>query len=245
MKNKFFIFLICLLLPGLMLLAETLPNPPSKTSHIVDDAQMLSESQESNLTGMIRTFYDKTGKTVTILTVNNVKGKDIDGFSIRVVDYWQKKDYVGDLMLVVSKNDRLMRIEVGRDLEGVITDGRAGDLRRDLTVYFKKGQFYNGIQNWLQQSLKLASGEDVKFQAPELERKRRARRDTFESLQFIFVMIFVIIIFILAIKGKLGGGGGGGGGFYIGGSGGGGGFSGGGFGGSGGGFSGGGSSGGW
>src|SRR5262245_41637489 len=94
----------------------------------------------------------------------------IDQFSIRVADTWkvgrEKED--DGVILIVAKDDRTMRIEVGRGLEGAVTDALTRRIREDtIAPLFRQGDFYGGINAGLDQLIKVIDGEPLP--APDQE----------------------------------------------------------------------------
>jgi uncharacterized protein len=197
----------------------------------------------------------KRGSTheIALLTVPNLGGESVEKFALEVGRAWGIGGETNNgALFVVSTGDRKMRIEVGRGLEGNLTDLVSGRIIRDVvTPHFKSGDMAAGLKLGVE-AMHSAIGGDY----GPIERSRgsrRSRRGAGSSVMFMLVLLFMFIgrgrgrsgrggsILPWLILGSMSGSRHGGGGFHSGG-GGGGGFSG--FGG-GGGFSGGGASGGW
>jgi uncharacterized protein len=192
---------------------------------------------------------------VAVLTIPTLAGESLEDFSLHVAhDAWhlgQKGKDNGVLILVV-RDDRKVRIEVGRGVEGVLTDLLAGRIAdRVMIPHFREKDWEGGIAAGVEAVTQAVRGE---YQAPPAKRGRRASRP-FDGL-FGILLLFFIVGRLFGGRRRLGYGVpfglGGLGGYYLGRRGfgghhggfGGGGF-GGGFGGGGGGFGGGGASGGW
>ncbi len=249
------------------LLAVTVPSVvgqiPANDGWVTDLGDMLSAGEERALEELMESYQEGSGHEIALLTVPALGNQTIEGLAREVARTWEigRADVNDGAILVVSRDDRKMRIEVGRGLEGVIPDSIAGRIIRDvITPRFKAGDFGGGMRAGIE-ALHAAAGGDYAV----LEKSARSPRQRTQSGSLVaFILLFVVLS---ALRGGGGGGGRGGwltwwlassmwssshrrtGGGQWGGSGGGGfgGGGGGGFGGfgGGGGFSGGGASGGW
>lgn len=217
-----------------------IPSP----DHVMDVAGVLSKSSEKKIVSYLRDLNSKTKATMYVLIIDSLEGESIDGFALRAIDTWDTKAPGGKnsddgLLLTIAIKDRKVRLDVGQGLEGVITDSRAGDIRRGATNYLKAGNYEKAIHHFIDGSAYYINGSSITGKTYN-SRSKSGKKASWPII--LFIIIFVLISFL--------GKGGRGGGFYVstgrsrGGFGGG--FSGGGsFGSSGGGFSGGGSSGSW
>lgn len=238
--------LLLLLTCGLAL-AQTIPVPPLQ-ARVTDQTGTLNGAERSALDSKLAALEREKGSQIAVLLLPTTGDDTIEQYGIRVADAWKLgREGVDDgIILLVAKNDRKLRIEVGYGLEGAVPDVIAKHIVADIiTPYFRQGDYYTGISAGVDALIAAVKGE------PLPEPKRRDRR---EGAPPIFVFgLFILLFFLLPLLrggrrrrglyyGGIGGIGGLGGGF---GGRGGGGFGGGGFGGGGGGFGGGGASGGW
>ncbi len=222
---------------------------PALKNHINDYAGVVSERFEDDLNRRLAEVDRQTGIQLAVLTLTQLEGVPIEEASIKVVDQWklgsQKEDK--GVLLLLSVEDRKLRIEVGQGLEGNLTDLRSRRIiDEDIVPFLKKGDFQSAITSGVIRILQSADPEtDFKKYFESTSFRRSAPVSSRGSDLFVIIIFFIFLILSL-FSGWGGGsrryygGGFGGGGF------GGGGFGGGGFGGGGGGgFSGGGASGGW
>lgn len=122
---------------------------PVLNSPVMDEAGLLNEAERESLRQLIYEIHTRKGPQITVLTVPDLQGYVIEDFSIRVVEKWQlgSKEADNGLLILISKNDRKMRIEVGQGLEGDITDYEAHKyISTVLTPYFKEQRFHDGLQ---------------------------------------------------------------------------------------------------
>ena len=121
---------------------------PALKTRVTDLTQTLTQAQLSQLETKLTTFEQQKGSQIAVLIVPTTAPEDIAQFSIRVVDSWQlgraKQD--DGILMLVAKNDRKMRIEVGYGLEGQLTDLQSAQIIREiLTPAFKAGEYAGGL----------------------------------------------------------------------------------------------------
>ncbi|MGE8188681.1 TPM domain-containing protein [Pseudomonas sp. NPDC086278] len=226
---------------------------PLLTGRVVDNAQMIEPSVREQLTQQLQAHEAATGEQLVVVTLPDLQGTDIADFGYQLGRAWGigQKDKNNGALLIVARDERKLRIEVGYGLEDRLTDAQSSVIiNQVITPAFKAGNFSKGISDGVAAMLVVLGGSPL--DEPSTVYEPRGDEDSdFVSRHpgvFVFlVMLFILTIFVLQMLGLLpagrGGSGGSGGGFGGGGFGGGGG--GGGFSGGGGSFGGGGSSGGW
>lgn len=122
---------------------------PILTGRVNDDANILSASVVSSLEHLLKTHEDSTTNQVVVLTVPSLAGgESIEQFSIRVADAWKigQKGKDNGVLLIIASEDRKVRIEVGRGLEGSLPDITCGSIiRHEIIPRFKNGDFDGGV----------------------------------------------------------------------------------------------------
>lgn len=238
--RRFLLFLCLLLLP----FTAAALDVPKLAGYVNDHAGLISSSTELKIENFLRGFEASDSTQLVVLTIDSLQGEPLEGYSLKVAESWEigQKGKDNGALLLVAKQERKIRIEVGYGLEGKLTDLLAGRIiDHEITPYFKAGDFEGGIIAGVTSMAEAVRGEYTGTGTTS----RKKKRNPWGAL--------VLLLFLGPGLMLLGGGGRRGrgrrGGFWIGGMGGGfggrGGFGGGGFGGGGGGFGGGGSSGGW
>src|SRR5262245_19180640 len=106
---------------------------PPLQARVTDLTHTLSAEQVGALEQKLRDFETRKGSQLAVLMVPTTEPEDIAGFGIRVADEWKvgRKGIDDGAILIIAKNDRRMRIEVGRGLEGVMPDVIAGRIVND------------------------------------------------------------------------------------------------------------------
>jgi len=139
------ITLLIWLIPSLCHGKADLPMP----RHYVEDyANVINQSDEQSLNGILQELEQKTGVQYIILTIDTTKGVPIEQFAIELAEKWKlgQKGKDNGMLFVLAKNDRKWRFEVGYGLEGFVTDQYCGHTGRNVLVpYLKKGNYSQGI----------------------------------------------------------------------------------------------------
>jgi uncharacterized protein len=141
--------------------ARALDVPPLR-GRVNDLAGILSPDTVKRLEGALAAFEASDSTQVVVLTVPSLEGDTIEGFSIKTAQKWGigQKGKDNGALLVVSKGDREVRIEVGRGLEGSLTDALSGRIIDHVIVpEFKKGDFNAGVEQGVDKIMAAVRGE--------------------------------------------------------------------------------------
>lgn len=223
-------------------------TPPALTGPVVDQAQIITNSQKQRLELQIRHLFEQSGIQLQVLTLDSLQGNTIEQVSIDTVEKWQlgSKEKDNGLLFLVAPKEKKVRIEVGQGLEGDIPDIIAHQIiQQKILPHFKKGQYGLGLISGVSTVEALVAPGTAKETRKSLT--RNSHPAYYELIKILFIFGVFILISLTGGRGRRSGASG----FLLGallGSMGGGRHSGGGFGGwsgGGGGFSGGGASGGW
>jgi uncharacterized protein len=140
-------FLIVLLFSSAFTVsAQTFPKP---VGYVNDFADLYSAGFENRLEQELSAFTASTSAEISVVTVNDLQETTIDDYAARLFENWKigKQGKDNGVLLLIAKQEREMRIEVGYGLEPVITDARAGRIIRDeMTPAFKSGDYEGGTQ---------------------------------------------------------------------------------------------------
>jgi uncharacterized protein len=121
---------------------------PMPRHYVEDYANVINDSDEQSLNGILQELEQKTGAQYIILTVDTTGGLPIEQFAIELAEKWKlgQKGKDNGMLFVLAKNDRRYRFEVGYGLEGFITDQYCGRVGRDvLEPLLKRGDYSRGI----------------------------------------------------------------------------------------------------
>ena len=152
---------------GLFFLAAPLQADtaiPPLQARVTDQANVLDATARQALEAKLAAFEQRKGSQIAVLIVPSTQPESIEQYSIRVVDAWKlgRKGIDDGVLLLLAMQDRSMRIEVGRGLEGAIPDASAKRVIAEvITPYFKRGEFAAGIDAGASALIKLAEGEPL------------------------------------------------------------------------------------
>jgi len=192
--KSLFIFVILI---GIQFLPNTsfAQKFPAKPEGFVNDyAHILSQGQIQRLDQKLSNYRDTTSNEVAIVTVPSLQGYPIDQFSLKVLDKWGvgQHNKRNGVLIFVAPNEKKMRIEVGYGLEGAIPDIIAGHIVNNvMKPYFKKGEFYQGLNQAVDAIMLQAAGE---YKPSKKKKNDKGGGSAFPVLFIIAVIIYIIII---------------------------------------------------
>jgi uncharacterized protein len=178
---------------------------PPLTGRIVDLTGTLTASEQAQLADRLEQFEAAKGSQIAVLFVPTTAPETIEQFSIRVVDQWQlgRKGVDDGLLLLVAKDDRTVRIEVGRGLEGVIPDAVANRLIDEFIVpRFRGGDFAGGVTVAIDRITQLVDGEPLPPPAPGWQ-GREGSGGAGAALPVVFFLAIVAGGFLRRLFGQL------------------------------------------
>ncbi len=185
-----------LLIPAVIVICAALASQavaqpvPQLTGRINDYARMISPATAQALEGELARFEASDSTQIVVLTIPSLKGEDLEDFSIKVAESWKigHQGVDNGVILLVAKDDRKVRIEVGRGLEGRLTDLVAGRIVRNLIIpRFKTGDFDGGITAGVTGIMEVVRGE---YKGPPREpAASRGGMPIFTLLIFLFVAL--------------------------------------------------------
>ena len=137
---------------------------PKLIEIVTDNARLFSETEVLQLRQKLTTYEKETTHQIAVVTVNSLQGNTVENYALRVFNDngLGQKGVDNGILILISKNDRKFRIEVGYGLEPIITDAFASRINRSIiTPQFKKDQFYKGIDDATTEIINLI--EDPKY----------------------------------------------------------------------------------
>jgi uncharacterized protein len=186
--------------------AAEVPVPPL-AARVTDQTATLDAGQRSALEAKLAAFEQKKGSQVAVLIVPSTSPETIEQYSIRVVDQWKlgRKRVDDGVLLLVAKDDRRLRIEVGRGLEGAIPDAIAKRIIAEvITPRFKQGDFHGGIAAGVDRILGAIEGEPLPAPASQ-PRPSGAQVDWLTILFFALFIVPIAGAILGAVFGRMGG----------------------------------------
>jgi len=165
---------------------------PKLTGRVVDQAGILSESVEGQLSAAFKRHETQTSNQVVVATINDLGSKTIAQYGYMLGRHWGigQEGKNNGLILLISKHDRELRIEVGYGLEGLMTDALATSIvHHTIAPFFKRGDFDGGVIAGSNQILEVLSGKKV--QLPRVSSRKPEQNPLLMGLMiFIFLLVF-------------------------------------------------------
>jgi uncharacterized protein len=137
---------------------------PELSRRVTDLTATLSVEQIATLENKLAAFEAQRGSQIAVLLVPTTQPEDIAQYGIRVAEQWKvgRAKIDDGVILIVAKDDRKLRLEVGYGLEGPIPDAIAKRvIAETITPYFKAGDYYGGIDAGVTQLMRLIEGEQL------------------------------------------------------------------------------------
>jgi uncharacterized protein len=184
--------------------AQDVVPVPNLAGRVTDFTGTLSAEQVAALDKRLAAFEARKGAQVAVLLVPTTQPETIEQFGIRVAEKWKiGRTKVDDgVIVIVAKNDRALRIEVGYGLEGAIPDIKASRIIREIiTPHFRQGDFYGGLDAGTQALMGLIEGEDL----PPPKAQPRSDGGGFVGNQSMFVMLLIVAMVLGAIFTRIAG----------------------------------------
>ena len=145
---------------------------PPLTGRIVDQTATLDATAIASLDQTLKDFEARKGSQIAVLIVPTTAPEAIEQYSIRVAEQWKigRKGVDDGAILVVAKNDRKARIEVGYGLEGALNDATTRRIIDDIIVpKFRNGDFSGGIADGVDQMIRVIDGETLPAPKPRAQ----------------------------------------------------------------------------
>jgi len=175
---------------------------PPLTARVTDLTGTLTREQQAGLERMLQEFEARKGSQLAVLLVPTTAPEAIEQFSLRVAEQWKvgRKKVDDGAILVVAKDDRTLRIEVGYGLEGALNDATASRIIREVIVpRFREGDFHGGINAGLDRMMRVIDGEPL----PEPAKARHGvQGDFFGMLPVLLILALVVGSALRAMLGR-------------------------------------------
>ncbi len=172
--------------------ADTIPVP-KLSGRVVDLSGTLDASQQQAIAAKLAAFEQAKGSQVAVLLVPTIGTETIEEFATRVTDEWKlgRAGVDDGVLFVVAKQERRMRIQTGRGVQGVLTDALSRRIIAErVSPRFRAGDFAGGINDGVDAILKAIEGESLPAPAQSAP---RAKSSSGASIENFFWMAFVVV----------------------------------------------------
>lgn len=195
-------------LAGLVILFFTLlasaqqPIPPLK-ARVTDLTGTFSTAQIAELDNILAQFEAHKGAQIVVLMVPTTEPEVIEEYSIRLAEAWKvgRKDINDGAILLIAKNDKRIRIEVGYGLEGILPDAIAKRIIAEtIAPRFRQGDYYGGVRAGVEQMIHVIEGEALP--APKAKKQDTSNVDLGAFLPVAFMLVLVVGGVLRAMLGR-------------------------------------------
>jgi len=186
---------LVLLLAPLVAASQTLAPIPPLDSPVIDTTGTLDAAARAQLTQQAQALQQRKGSQLQVLVVPTTQPEDIAQYAVRAFDQWKigRKDVNDGVLLVVAKDDRRVRIEVGYGLEGAIPDATSERVIQEYLVpKFRAGDYAGGITDATATLVKLIDGEELPPPMAPPTRQRKGGNNWFFALFVAFIVAQVV-----------------------------------------------------
>lgn len=173
-------------------LADAQVPVPPLGGRVTDQTATLTGEQKSALEQTLRSFEARKGSQVAVLIVPSTNPETIEQYALRVAERWKpgRKNVDDGALLVVAKDDRTLRIEVGYGLEGALTDAACKRIISEIIVpRFRQGDFYGGITAGVDRALRVIDGEPL----PKPEERRSGGTRGIGSILPVMMILALVV----------------------------------------------------
>jgi uncharacterized protein len=189
--------------------AAAQPKPPELTNPVNDFAGVIDQNSSRLLDKRIRALLAASGDAIVVATVNTFKPwGDIRGYATAMFENHGRgigaKGKDNGLLVLLAVEDRQVWIEVGYDLEGIVTDGFAGETSRQVMApRFREGAYGTGLLDGTSRIIgRIAEARQVSIEGVQAP-PRSAMEGTGRGFQFVlFALVIVALIIVASIKGR-------------------------------------------
>lgn len=188
-------FLLFALFAHLGALAQGVLPVPELTARVIDQTGTLDAIQRKGLEDKLAAFEQAKGTQIVILMVPTARPEDIASYANRVGNAWKigRKEVGDGILVIVAKDDRQVRIEVAKTLEGAVPDLAAKQIIDEaITPRFRQGDFAGGLQAGVDQLIARISGEPLP--APQQRTQRQGGTAGFDWFDLAIFLFFAVPI---------------------------------------------------
>jgi len=183
---------------------------PALSARVTDLTSTLTADERARLESKLAAFEDKNGAQMAVLMVPTTQPEPVEAYALRVADAWKvgRKGRDDGVLLLVAKDDRRLRLEVGYGLEGLIPDAIAKRIvAEDVAPKFRDGRYAAGIEAGVDRVVAIVE----KGELPPPEKRASQKRGGAAGLDWGTILILALVVLpavggvLKSMFGKLGG----------------------------------------
>lgn len=180
------------------------------TARVTDAGGLLTAEQRSALESVLADYEQQKGTQIAVLTVASTAPEAIEQYGIRVAEAWKigRKGAADGVVVIVAKDNprdlRRLRIEVGKGLEGAITDAQSRRIiDEDIAPHFRQNDYYGGLAAGISRIKSLLQGEALPAPAAPRPSQSSAGDGFSIGLPGLF-LLFLVVSFLFRGRGRVG-----------------------------------------
>jgi uncharacterized protein len=183
---------------------------PALSARVTDLTSTLTADERARLESKLAAFEDKHGAQMAVLMVPTTQPEPVEAYALRVADAWKvgRKGRDDGVLLLVAKDDRRLRLEVGYGLEGLIPDAIAKRIvAEDVAPKFRDGRYAAGLEAGVDRVVAIVE----KGELPPPEKRASQKRGGAAGLDWGTILILALVVLpavggvLKSVFGKLGG----------------------------------------
>lgn len=195
---RFLLVLLCGLAAGSH--AQELQPVPSLAAHVTDTIGLLPAPRREALEARLATLEREKGAQVAVLLVATTRPEAVEAYALRVAEAWRlgRQGVDDGILFLIARDDRRMRIEVGRGLEGALPDAIAKRIIAEVVApHLRDGDFAGGVEAGVEAIAARVAGEALP--APTAEEGRRGQTWGFEELVVLGIVVTIVLGSVLRV----------------------------------------------
>ncbi|MCM8829887.1 MAG: TPM domain-containing protein [Candidatus Omnitrophica bacterium] len=164
------------------------------TGFVNDFAGLLTQEERDSLETSLRELEKQTTVEIAVVIVEGLEGRNLEGYANEIFNTWGigKKGKDNGVLIFIAIKERKIRIEVGYGMEHILTDGRCGEIIRNIiSPKFKENNYYDGLSGAIETIQKLIEGKDI---SEVLSQKDKEPPALFFVLCQVFCLLFALAI---------------------------------------------------
>lgn len=175
--------------------ADITQSFPKLDGRVVDTINLLNSDSKEKLTSILKKHEDETSNQIVVVILDSLNGYEIEDYSYQLGRFWGigQKELNNGVLLVISQQDRKLRIEVGYGLEGALTDKISYEIiNYTLKPKFREGKFSEGIFKAIEEIIQAIKGEYTA--------KTKVKDEDIGVNGSIVVLYFLVIFFSIFLN---------------------------------------------
>lgn len=187
--------------------AERVQDLPNPANYVSDFAGVLSPDTQQRLNALCAEVDHQAHAQIAVVTIKSLDGDSIEDFATALEEKWKVGPKGSDrgVLLILAVKDRAYRIEVGYGLEGILPDGRAGGIGRQMIPYLRQGAYDQAVTMAVGQIAQIIAADariNLNTTAPRGPPPPQSRPLTFGQLIGLGVLLFLLVVFLMRAGGS-------------------------------------------